>query len=208
MSTTVTFKDLDDNQKTILLENRILHWAKIVQALVQNLPLDKHYDVISKLSNGDELTPEVKDLLFQEKPTWDMTAHFLLVTLGNIVKNIKNIPKYNSDEIQTAGSDVVEKYEDTDLRILRNLLEHEPDYIVGSADCAKNAMPYVINLRYYIQGTFTFPSSESDSGQISFSIFNSPPFRVDPIIESVKKLKEAIQKKRDSSKQSNIRSPS
>ena len=51
----------------------------------------------------------IQDLTKKTCDTWDMTARFLAVSLGNIVKNIEKIPKYGNSEIENAAKKVKEQ---------------------------------------------------------------------------------------------------
>ena len=113
---------------------------------------------ISKVPQGTVAPTEIRDLVRKTFVAWDMTARFLAVALGNIVKNIKGIPKYGNSEIEKAGKVVIKQYNAPKVKLFRNLIEHEQDYIVGSQDMRPETTTYIKNLNIGIQGTFGPPS--------------------------------------------------
>ena len=132
LSKLVTLEDLTDKEKTNLLENRILYWAEIAQILVQSLPPNNLPEVlveISQASTGAKIEPHILKTLKEKLKSldaqnlikimnsWDMTAHFLVVTLGNIVKNLKAMPKGCSSEIKKAGNNLKAKYNGQQVRV-------------------------------------------------------------------------------------------
>lgn len=199
MTTEVTPNNLDDKQKAKILENKILVWGEAVEDLVQDLPHKRYANELKeKVLKGEASTPATRKLLNEAFRTWDKAVHFLAVALGNIAKNIEQIPQgsCSSRKIETAGKNVLNEYNKPKVRDLRNLLEHEAEYIVGSKDRRKNLKPYVKNVYSGIQSA-CFPSkSNPNQVEIYIQIFDSPRFRIDPLIESVKRLHDAIQENR------------
>lgn len=110
-----------------LLERNILMWIVVVQKITSRLWLSE-----------EELGKQIAAIAFKGERApeeWITDAHLLAIGLRQIAEHLQYLKKvgFRTPEIRRAAKQFFAAYETADLKDLRDLLEHQAQYIAGKA---------------------------------------------------------------------------
>ena len=163
-----------------LLERNILMWVVVVQKITLRLSEKELVGQIATVAFKGERAPE----------DWLTDAHLLAIGIRQIEEHLQYLKKlgFRTPEIAQAAKQFFAAYKTADLKDLRNLLEHQAQYIAG-----EGRKPHlVVDLKQSVSFGSDAPGEEQS---LWVSVFGWK-CRVDPIVRAVAAVEVALREGR------------
>ena len=162
----------------LLLERNVRMYVGLVQRIVPRLsPM-----------GPEELASQYVTMLKDERAVWEWLgeAHVLAICLRQIQEHLEQLRRlkhggFRTPRIARATERFFRAYNTADLKNLRDLLEHQADYVAGKGD----KRHLVVDLKESVS------FGNDASGKVWVSIFGRQ-CRVDPIVQAVAALEVAL----------------
>src|SRR5437588_1077404 len=159
-----------------LLERNILMWAVVVQKITPRLSEEELIKQIAAIAFKGERAPE----------EWLSDPHLLAIGIRQIEKHLQCLKKvgFRTPKIEQAAKQFLAACKTADVKNLRNLLEHQAEYIAGEA----RKRHLVVDLKQSVSFGSDAPGMERS---VWVSVFGKK-CRVDPIVRAVAALEGAL----------------
>jgi len=163
-----------------LLERNILMWAVVVQKITPRLSEEELIKQIAAIAFKGERAPE----------EWLSDPHLLAIGIRQIEKHLQCLKKvgFRTPKIEQAAKQFLAACKTADVKNLRNLLEHQAEYIAGEA----RKRHLVVDLKQSVSFGSDAPGMERS---VWVSVFGKK-CRVDPIVRAVAALEGALREGR------------
>ena len=174
---TVTLND-QPAEPRLLLERNVQHYAGLVQSILPRLsPMEP-----------EELAKQYVTMMENERAVWAWLsdAHVLAIGLRQIQEHLERLGRlkgagFRTSQIAQAAEQFFRAYKTADVSNLRDLLEHQAEYIAGGGT----------KRRLIVDVTQSVSFGNDASGKVWVSIFGRQ-CRVDPIVRAVAALEVAL----------------
>jgi len=164
-----------------LLERNILMWAVVVQKITPRLSAKDLVERIAGIAFKGERAPE----------EWLTDPHLLAIGIRQIERHLQYLEKevgFRTTEIAQAAKQFFDVYNSTDVKNLRDLLEHQADYIVGKGEKPR----LVVDMKQSV----SFGSDASGNEQAVWVSVFGWKCQVDSIVRAVAALEVALREGR------------
>ena len=163
-----------------LLERNILIWATVVQKITPRLSAKELVEQIAAIAFKGERAPE----------EWLTDAHLLAIGIRQIEEHFQHLKKvgFRTPEIAQAAKQFFAACKTADVKNLRDLLEHQAEYIAGKT----RKQRLVVDLKQSVSFGSDAPGKEQS---VCVSVFGKK-CHVDSILRAVVALEAALREGR------------
>jgi hypothetical protein len=151
-----------------VLERNIVRWVRVVDRIAARLSVLGLPSQLHQLASGHRDVDE-----------WIIDAHLLGVALRQIDQHLQHLGTYRTDRLAIAARGYLAEYESLEIKNLRDVLEHEAEYIAEAKTARLPQTEYVLDPAAPV----SFGSATgSGRGRIFVYVFGRE-YRVDALIE-------------------------
>lgn len=161
-----------------LLERNVLMYAGVVQRITPRLSVKEITELV------EPLVAVAKDerVAFE----WLSNAHLLAIGIRQIEQHLRRLKSagFRTPQIRQAAKQFFNAYKSADVKNLRDLLEHQADYIAGKGEKPR----LVVDLKQSV----SFGSDSTGSEELVWVYVFGRECRVDPIVRAIEALEAVL----------------